>query len=350
MAYQKVIKKKKYWETPELIAARSESVRLHTELKYSVAEIAKGVGKSRTQIWMWLKAAGVFQKLTPKQIAEKRRPIWSAQTAIRMKHKQETAALKAMERLSRLYLCKECGNKYKPAVRFQEFCSQACRTKSYLKLNREVIAEKAKKRSELLHKSHAQRLYAETNPKCNFCHSLIPFSKFLKTSNVKYCAPKCSQKAQSEKRKNDPIKAAAYKVTKQKTYLKRQLNGKNTREKREYYQNNIQARIAKNLRTRLYLAVKKQGGKKCDSTMSLTGADWPTFLAWIQKQFRERMTWNNYGLWHVDHIKACARFDLTKPDQQRECFHFTNLQPLWGPENIKKGSKIIPAQTAFVFD
>ncbi len=350
MAYQKVGKKKRYWDTRELIAARSESVRLHTESRYSVAEIAKVVGKSRTQIWRWLKAAGVFQPLTPKQIAEKRRPIWSAQTAMRMKHKQETAALKAMERLSRLYICKECGIKFKPTIKFQEFCSIPCRTKSYNKLNREVIAEKAKKRSQLLHKSRAERLYADKNPKCNFCHSQIPFSRFLKMSNVKYCSRKCSQKAQSEKRKNDPIKAAAYKVTRKKTYLKRQLNGKNTREKREYYQNNIQARIAKNLRTRLYLAVKKQGGKKCDSTISLTGTDWPTFSSWIQNKFQEGMTWNNYGLWHVDHFKACARFDLTKPDQQRECFRYTNLQPLWGAENIKKGSKIIPTQTVFVFD
>ena len=48
------------------------------------------------------------------------------------------------------------------------------------------------------------------------------------------------------------------------------------------------------------------------------------------------MTWDNYGKWHVDHIIPVSRFDLTDPEQQKICFHFTNLQPLWGGENIGK--------------
>ena len=351
MTHQKVEKKKKPWETPELIAARAEAVRLHKSLKLSTVEIGNKIGKSPTQIWRWLKAEKVFQAAVPKQTAAKQKlSIASAHEAIRMEYKREVAALKTIERHCRLHLCKECGIVFKPTIGIQGFCSRACRTKSYLKLNREVIAEKAKMKSKLFHESRAERLYVTKNPKCNFCHSPIPFQKFFRRRDAKYCSQKCSRKAQSEKRKNDPIKAAAYKITKKKTYLKRQLNGKNARDKREYYQNNIQARVAKNLRTRLYLAVKKQGGKKCDSTMSLTGADWPAFSVWIQNKFQKGMTWDNYGLWHIDHEKACSRFDLTKPDQQRECFRYTNLQPLWGLENIKKGSKIIPKQTALIFD
>jgi hypothetical protein len=59
----------------------------------------------------------------------------------------------------------------------------------------------------------------------------------------------------------------------------------------------------------------------------------------IQKQFQPGMTWDNYGEWHIDHIRPCASFDLTDPGQQKACFHFTNLQPLWGMDNIKKGAK-----------
>ena len=51
------------------------------------------------------------------------------------------------------------------------------------------------------------------------------------------------------------------------------------------------------------------------------------------------MTWKNHGIWHVDHIRPCASFDLTKDEEQRECFHYKNLQPLWGPDNLAKGSK-----------
>jgi hypothetical protein len=49
------------------------------------------------------------------------------------------------------------------------------------------------------------------------------------------------------------------------------------------------------------------------------------------------MSWSNYGKWHVDHIKSCASFDLSKEDEQRKCFHYTNLQPLWAEENLSKG-------------
>jgi len=50
------------------------------------------------------------------------------------------------------------------------------------------------------------------------------------------------------------------------------------------------------------------------------------------------MTWDNHGQdgWHVDHIKPQYLFDLTNPKQQKECFHYTNLQPLWAHENKEK--------------
>jgi hypothetical protein len=131
----------------------------------------------------------------------------------------------------------------------------------------------------------------------------------------------------------------------QRQYLKRQLNGKNKLAKREYYRNNDQARIAKNLRSRLRLAIKEQGGKKSASTMELVGTDWPTLFAWIQSKFQFGMTRNNHGLWHIDHVVPCAAFDLTQPEQQKECFHYKNLQPLWKIENIKKGAKF-PKQRA----
>ncbi len=55
------------------------------------------------------------------------------------------------------------------------------------------------------------------------------------------------------------------------------------------------------------------------------------------------MTWNNYGYdgWHLDHVIPCSSFNLTAVEQQKKCFHYTNLQPLWAHENYSKGIKII---------
>lgn len=80
--------------------------------------------------------------------------------------------------------------------------------------------------------------------------------------------------------------------------------------------------------------------EKCDSTFNLVGCDLEFLKNHLEKQFDENMNWANYGpYWHVDHIRPCASFDLTDPEQQRICFHYTNLQPLEAKENMRKGAK-----------
>lgn len=91
------------------------------------------------------------------------------------------------------------------------------------------------------------------------------------------------------------------------------------------------------LRTRMVHALK--GRIKSASTLELLGCSAEQLKQHLEKQFQLGMTWETYGPtgWHIDHKKPCASFDLTDPAQQKECFHYSNLQPLWAVENIKKG-------------
>ena len=63
----------------------------------------------------------------------------------------------------------------------------------------------------------------------------------------------------------------------------------------------------------------------------------------LESLFKEGMTWDNYGLkgWHIDHIIPCASFNLLDLGEQKKCFNYKNLQPLWWWENLSKGDKIL---------
>lgn len=100
-------------------------------------------------------------------------------------------------------------------------------------------------------------------------------------------------------------------------------------------------KIKRNLRRRIHHMLKD--GLKSLHTFELIGCIFEEFKVHIESQFRDGMTWDNYGpVWHIDHIIPCSSFDLTILEQQLECFNYKNQQPLLVLENLKKGKKIIP--------
>jgi len=115
---------------------------------------------------------------------------------------------------------------------------------------------------------------------------------------------------------------------------------KNKEKRNEHCRNrrktDIGFRILSNLRTRIWYAVK--GEDKSNTTMKLLGCSISDFKKHIESLFKPWMAWENYGRWTLDHIIPCAAFDLTLPEQQQKCFHYSNLQPLDAIENSKKGS------------
>ena len=129
------------------------------------------------------------------------------------------------------------------------------------------------------------------------------------------------------------------------------INNKDKHDKwrREYFsnyrkersKNDVEFRLTLALRSRLVSALKRDCAKKSNSTISLAGCNAKYLRDYLESLFSDGMTWDNYGPkgWHIDHVRPCASFDLTDPTQQKKCFHYTNLQPLWWYDNLSKADK-----------
>jgi len=111
--------------------------------------------------------------------------------------------------------------------------------------------------------------------------------------------------------------------------------------RRDRRQNDVNFRIKSNLRKRLSTLLRKSIVNKTEQTMYLLGCSIEELKNHLQQLFTEGMSFDNYGEWHIDHKIPCDSFDLAKEDDRIKCFHFSNLQPLWAIDNLKKSNKII---------
>ena len=119
---------------------------------------------------------------------------------------------------------------------------------------------------------------------------------------------------------------------------------------RDKYNNDDKYRITNLLRNRIYKSLKK--GYYSKETEELVGTDFNEFREYIECLWEPGMSWDNYGslpdgtspthlVWEIDHILPCVSFDLLDPEQQKICFNYTNLQPLYAADNLFKKDKII---------
>lgn len=110
-------------------------------------------------------------------------------------------------------------------------------------------------------------------------------------------------------------------------------------------QTDVNFRIACNLRGRVNAAMR--GRNKSASTLRLLGCSIESFKIYLESKWQTGMTWENYGRypgWQIDHEMPCSIFDLTKPEHQKRCFHFSNMQPMWAVKNQQKNSKVLTNQ------
>jgi hypothetical protein len=214
--------------------------------------------------------------------------------------------------------CNKCkqtqsiNNFYKDKTKkdgFRTIC-KSCH-KKYILINIDYILESNKKRANEYYKINREKV-------------LKRVKEYQKINIIKI------KKYQIHYRKFNKSKIKEY----DKNHRK-EINQKRNQRLKE----NISLKILHNLRGRIRLALK--GICKSKKTLELIGCSVEELKAHLEKQFKPNMSWKNYGYygWHIDHIKPCCQFNLNKEEEQKLCFNWQNLQPLWREENMKKGKK-----------
>jgi len=226
-------------------------------------------------------------------------------------------------------ICPVCKTEFYSNHNTQKCCSKLCSKKyhkqyikNYKENNKEIIKEQKKKWDKTYYLKHKKehRIYAK---KYNQIHK----------KEIKKYMKKYYDTHRNERKKY-------YLKNKEKINKNRRIYVKIKRRA------NINFKILLNLRNRIRLALN--GICKSKKTKELLGCSIEKLKKYLEKKFKPNMSWSNYGSgkngkgiieWQVDHIKPCASFDLSNPEEQRKCFHYTNLQPLWARENLSKGIK-----------
>jgi hypothetical protein len=100
-------------------------------------------------------------------------------------------------------------------------------------------------------------------------------------------------------------------------------------------------KLISNFRTAIYTVLKENKLDKYTNYFNMVGYTAEQLKTHLEVQFKEGMTWENYGEWHVDHIKPISSFtfETCEDEEFKICWSLDNLQPMWGIENIKKGNK-----------
>jgi hypothetical protein len=146
-------------------------------------------------------------------------------------------------------------------------------------------------------------------------------------------------KIRRERRKNDP-------EYRKKINEARNKYGKRPEQKikrNKYLKNKLKTDYNYKLIHTIRVRIKDvlRGHSKSDSTINMLGCTINELWKHLESTFKPGMTKENHGLWHVDHIIPCSSFDLSKPEEQAKCFHYSNLQALWAHENLSKGDKFV---------
>ena len=114
------------------------------------------------------------------------------------------------------------------------------------------------------------------------------------------------------------------------------------------YERNRKARdpiykLISNFRTAIYTVLKESNVDKYGHYFDILQYTPEELITHLELQFKDDMSWDNYGIWHVDHMLPITSFDIREMGDEEfmKCWSLDNLQPMWGEENIRKSNKIL---------
>ena len=117
--------------------------------------------------------------------------------------------------------------------------------------------------------------------------------------------------------------------------------------KRDYERNRKASdplyKLITNFRTAIWTVLKESNVDKYGHYFDVLQYSPEELINHLEKQFKDNMTWDNYGIWHVDHKLPITSFDIQEMGDEEfmKCWSLDNLQPMWGEENIRKSNKVL---------
>ena len=248
-------------------------------------------------------------------------------------------------------ICSECNKEFDRGSNRQKYCKECKKIKRNGRQKKyrqsDLGKETAKTRRQSDKYKEDRREYDKTEKgketkkrNADNYHKTDKYKKTLKIYSQSDKGKELKKKrdkrySQSDKgKKIIRLAANAYK----KTDKYKKYNRKYEKEKR---QSDPLYKIKNAVRGRLYKFLKVKNMKKRNKTFEIVGCT-PKFLKeYLEKQFQPGMTWKNHTVngWHIDH-KIPLDFANTFEDMEK-LSHYTNLQPMWATENLKKGNKVV---------
>lgn len=236
-----------------------------------------------------------------KQHIQQYREQWCKENAQHLRDYKRARYIKRPRKSKYFLICTHCESPYVAKSPKSKYCND-CRRK-------EVAARRVRDywKSPEQNRQYSEQWRAE-NP---------DYMKEWRKDNLEHC-----QSYAEEYRKNNP---EVFERARRKQLKRTDPNYK----------------IARNIRSRVHQALKRQRKSTRESVLKHLGCTISELKQHLENQFQSGMTWDNYSHtgWHVDHIKPLSLFDLGDEEQLKEACHYSNLQPLWAEDNIRKSNK-----------